>query len=283
MKVEFENYHGTSKNYDNTRVPVGTEILLGCFASSPRPLQGQTILDAGCGTGNYIRALNGKVGVLVGLEFNEGMLAQAREKFQNNPNIRLNLGSLLDLPYTADSFDGIMCNQVLHHLNTGNAGQENFSSVRRMLAEAYRVLRPQGALVVNTSSHQQLFDGFWWADLIPAAMDRIAKRFPSLELLASMLEESGFKFRGNIVPLNSVLQGENYLNPDGPRQKNYQNGDSTWSLATNEELEHASGRVRTMNEDGSMARYLEARETLRRNIGQTTCVFARKDEQTPNG
>jgi ubiquinone/menaquinone biosynthesis C-methylase UbiE len=283
MKAEFENYHETSKNYDNTRVPVGTEILLGCFASSPRPLQGQTILDAGCGTGNYIRALNGKVGMLVGLEFNEGMLAQAREKFQNNPNIRLYLGSLLDLPYAADSFDGIVCNQVLHHLNTGNVGQENFSPVRRMLAEAYRVLRPQGALVVNTSSHQQLFDGFWWADLIPAAMDRIAKRFPSLELLASMLEESGFNFRGNIVPLNSVLQGKNYLDPEGPLKKNYQNGDSTWSLATNEELEHALGRVRTMNEDGSMARYLEARETLRRNIGQTTCVFARKDEQGLEG
>ncbi len=277
MEAEFENYQETSRNYDNTRVPVGTEILLECFTFSPCPLQEQTILDAGCGTGNYIRALDGKVGMLVGLEFNEGMLSQAQEKFQNNPNIRVDLGSLLDLPYAADTFDGMMCNQVLHHLNTEKTGQENFSPVRRMLAEAYRVLRPQGVLVVNTSSHRQLFDGFWWADLIPAAVDRIARRFPSLELLASMLEESGFNFRGNIVPLNSVLQGGNYLDSKGPLRKNYRDGDSTWSLATNEELEHALERVQAMNEDGSMAGYLEDRESLRRSIGQTTCVFARKD------
>lgn len=277
MKAEFENYHETSKNYDNTRVPVGTDILLECFASSPCPLQDQTILDAGCGTGNYIRALDGKVGMLVGLEFNEGMLAQAREKFQNNSNIRLNLGSILNIPHPAESFDGIMCNQVLHHLCTDKACQENFSPVRRMLAEAYRVLRSQGVLVINTSTCQQLFDGFWWADLIPAAVDQMAKRFPSLELLVSILEETGFTYKGNIVPLDCVLQGENYLDPEGPLKASYRDGDSTWSLVTDKELEQALERVQAMNADGSMTCYLETRENLRRSIGQTTSVFARKD------
>ncbi|EDN71447.1 hypothetical protein BGP_5273 [Beggiatoa sp. PS] len=59
--IEYENYHDTSKGYDNTRIPIGIEILLGCFASTPRPLPEQHILDGGCGNGNYIQALKKKL------------------------------------------------------------------------------------------------------------------------------------------------------------------------------------------------------------------------------
>jgi ubiquinone/menaquinone biosynthesis C-methylase UbiE len=38
------------------------------------------ILDAGCGTGNYLKEISGEVGECVGVEFNEGMLKQARQK-----------------------------------------------------------------------------------------------------------------------------------------------------------------------------------------------------------
>ena len=276
MGTEYENYQETSENYDITRVPIGTEILLGCFASSPRPLQEQTILDGGCGTGNYIQAFRGKIGSLFGLELNKGMLAQARDKFRDDPNIRLDPGTLVDLPYEEGTFDGMTCNQVLHHLATEESDREDFPHVCRMLAEAYRVLRSQGVLVINTSSHRQLRDGFWWADLIPEAVERIARRFPSLDFLITMLAETGFSVEGRIVPLNGVLQGENYLDPKGPLKQSYRDGDSTWSLATREELERALERVRVMNEDSRMAHYLEARERLRQDIGQTTFVFARK-------
>ncbi len=275
MKNEYEDYQESSRNYDNTRVPIGLEILLGCFVSTPRLLQEQTILDAGCGTGNYIEALKGKVGRLYGLELNEGMLGQARKKFKNEPNICLELGSILELPYERDAFDAVMCNQVLHHLGTEKSEQENFPQVSRILAEAYRVLRPKGVLVISTNSHQQLHDGFWWADLIPAAVNRISVRFPTLKHLASMLEEASFSFVGNIVPLDSVLQGEHYLDPEGPLSESYREGDSTWSLATEEELAQALERLRKMNQDGSISDYLESRERLRHNIGQTTFVFAR--------
>ncbi len=74
QQLEFENYQETSKKYDSTRIPVGIEVLLGCFASTPRLLSEQTILDGGCGTGNYIAALKGKVSRIYGLEYNPGML-----------------------------------------------------------------------------------------------------------------------------------------------------------------------------------------------------------------
>jgi ubiquinone/menaquinone biosynthesis C-methylase UbiE len=275
-KIEYEDYHDTSKAYDNTRIPIGIETYLGCFAGTNRPLLEQNILDAGCGTGNYIQALKEKIGHLYGLELNEGMLAQAREKCQNDANIQLEQGSLLEpLPYHDETFDGMMSNQVLHHLVAASS-PENFEPVHKLIKEAQRVLRPQGVLVFNTSSHQQLYDGFWWADLIPEAVGRIAKRFPPIEIIRTMLKEVGFHKVGIVVPVNTVLQGKNYLDPMGPLKKDFRDGDSTWSLATNEELERAFERVRTLNQKDSMAQYLDTREKIRQNIGQTTFIFAYK-------
>ncbi|NEQ82656.1 MAG: class I SAM-dependent methyltransferase [Moorea sp. SIO2I5] len=273
-KLEFENYQETSKSYDTTRVSIGKEILLGCFASTPRPLSQQIVLDGGCGTGNYIEALNGKVATIYGLEFNQGMLMQCQQKFQAYPNIHLTQGNLLNLPYENNYFDGMMCNQVMNHLVPEENHSDKFIQLHQMMKEAYRVLHPQGVLVLNTCSHKQLFDGFWWADLIPEAMNRVAKRYPTLETLTSMLKEVGFHLGGKIVPVDAVLQGNNYLDQEGPLNKAYRDGDSTWSLATTEELETALERVIKMNADGSIKQYLESRENLRRHIGQTTFIYA---------
>ena len=273
-QLEFENYHETSKSYDTTRVSIGREILLGCFASTPRPLSEQIILDGGCGTGNYIEALKSKVATIHGLEFNEGMLRQCRQKFQADANIHLTQGNLLHLPFEDNSFDGMMCNQVIHHLVSEENHSDKFLQLYQMMKEAYRVLHPQGVLVLNTCSHKQLLDGFWWGDLIPEAMNRVSQHFPPLDTIASMFKEVGFHLRGTIVPVDAVLQGENYLDEEGPLKKAYRDGDSTWSLATDAELETALERVRKMNADGTMKQYLEKRENLRRHIGQTTFIYA---------
>lgn len=276
ISVEFENYQETSQSYDQTRVPIGIEILLGCFASTPRSLTEQTILDGGCGTGNYIEALQSKVGYIQGLELNPGMLAKATAKFQHYPHINLTQGSLTKLPYEDCSFDGIMCNQAIHHLDDPLLTHANFPELYEMMQEAYRVLRPNGVLVFNTCSHQQLRDGFWWAALIPEAMERVAKRYPPLDVMTSMLQTVGFRFGGKVVPVDGILQGENYLDLTGPLHKQYRDGDSTWALATEEELDRAITKVQGMNQDGTMAEYVEKRDNLRKHIGQTTFIFAYK-------
>jgi ubiquinone/menaquinone biosynthesis C-methylase UbiE len=275
--TEYENYSDTSQSYDTTRQPIGLEIILGCFAATDtRPLHEQVILDAGCGTGNYLQAIHHKVGICHGIEINEGMLAQAQGKFGNGSHVKLAHGNLLNLPYLDDFFDGIMCNQVIHHLDDPGK-TDGFPNVKAMLSSAYRVLRPQGVLIINICSRQQLVDGFWWADLIPQIVDKMATRIPSIELTTEMLEVARFKMGGIIVPLHEILQGPSYCDPKGPLQKPFRDGDSTWALLSEKELHQTLEHIRTMNEDGSITPFLAEREKRRHGVGQTTFIFARKE------
>ena len=76
----FETYQRTSRHYDATRVPVGSEIILGCLARHGTPLDQIELLDAGCGTGAYSHSIIGHVGRIDALDLNDGMLKQARRK-----------------------------------------------------------------------------------------------------------------------------------------------------------------------------------------------------------
>lgn len=273
--TDYENYSLAAHTYDDTRIPIGLEIILGCFAAtSTRPLHEQAILDAGCGTGNYLQVIHEKVGSCHGIEINKEMLGQAQAKFATTSNVHLDHGSLLSLPYDDNSFDGIMCNQVIHHLEA--QATEDFPNIRLMLAALYRVLRVRGVVILNTCSRQQLLDGYWWAELIPKAVAQMSARIPSIERTLQMLEDVGFQFGGVIVPLHEILQGSSYFDTQAPLHKSFREGDSTWSLTSEQELHQALDRIRTMNEDGSIKDYLDPCEQRRKRAGQTTFIFARK-------
>lgn len=279
---QYADYNHTSQDYDTTRIPVGVDSILACLARTGIPLSEQTVLEAGCGTGNYLQALCPHLGSLVGVDINERMLAEARAKL--GERVELTCGSILDLHYENQSFDGITCNQVIHHLEEGPGKADNpatwkpcgFANVARFIRETYRVLSPAGALVVNTSTHAQLRDGFWWAELIPLAVARLRYRLPDLDRLTRILAAAGFEIESVTADLDGTLQGPSYLDPMGPLSAAWRAGDSSWSLASDEELENARRRVKRMNDAGTLYSYVDQREQKRRAIGQTTFVCCRK-------
>jgi ubiquinone/menaquinone biosynthesis C-methylase UbiE len=272
-REDYEDYSTASRVYDHTRVAVGVDRIAAWLAGSPVPMHEQTVLDAGCGTGNYLRALAGRVGALHGLERNHDMLARAREKLGQIDSVVLDHGSVTAMPYGDARFEGVLCNQVLHHLDDGRIS--GFPGITSFIAEAYRVLRPGHPLIINTSSHRQCMDGFWWADLVAEAMQRIIERLPSIHVLRAMLERAGFHVE-HIVADRTELQGKEYFDPRGPLDPRWRAGESTWALATEAELERALARVREMNDSGTMQSYLDGREALRRDLGQTTFICARR-------
>lgn len=280
---QFANYSDDARHYDATRVPIGLELTLGCLSLSGPPLQRQSVLDAGCGTGNYLGALSGFVGSLTGVDSSQAMLEEARGKLGDD--VALIRSDIRELPLADAAVDGVVCSQVLHHLEQGPLAEDDpadwppgsFDGTAAFLAEARRVLRPRGTLILNFCQPQQVREGFWWASLIPAAVDRLARRLPTLEQLSQILDAAGLKVVLAAVDLHNVLQGHAYFDPLGPLSESWRAGDSTWGLASEAELDAAQRRVEHLRRAGLMGGYLEAREARRRHVGQTTFVCARKD------
>ncbi|MBS0424766.1 MAG: class I SAM-dependent methyltransferase [Proteobacteria bacterium] len=104
---------------------------------------GQTVLDAGCGTGMLTLLIKQtEPGVAVyGLDMDFQALNIARAKTGKAGEIvALQLGSAVCLPYADESFDCIFTSLMLHHLTRQDK--------QMMLREAFRVLKPGGELHV---------------------------------------------------------------------------------------------------------------------------------------
>ena len=273
---KFENYTSTSENYDLTRQPVGLELIFGALACGSRPLGEQTVLDAGCGTGNYLAALHGKVARVEGVELNLGMLETAQTKMADCSEMRLQQGSVLELPIEDGSCDGVVVNYVLHHLEDGS--DAGFAATRSAVAEFHRVLAPGGTLINQTCYHQQYRQGYWYSALIPAAIDRLVHRFIPLQLLEQGMSEAGLVPAGRLVSLDEVLQGETYLDPLGPTRQEWRDGDSSWALVEEEEMANVIAKIKRMVADSSMNEFLAEREAIRRQHGQATFVIGRKPQ-----
>ncbi len=72
------------------------------------------MLFVGCGTGNYVSAISPYVATVTGLEYNQGMLEQAKRKTVNHSNVTLFQGDATCLQLPSESFDAVICTQVIY-------------------------------------------------------------------------------------------------------------------------------------------------------------------------
>lgn len=274
---KYERYDTTCADYDGTRVPIGVEILLGCLASGRKPLSDMAVLDAGCGTGSYALAVVDKVGRVDLLDISDGMLSRARAKLADRAadgRAAFHNGRIDAMPFADESFDAVMFNQVLHHLADG--ADSTFAWLSAPFAEAARVVRPGGRVVVNITSPIQIVDGFWYHDLIPDAIDAMIRIHPPLDVLEQYLRGCELHPTGRFVPVGEVLQGDAYFNPRGPLDPAWRAGDSIWAKVAPADLAAVEARVHEMDGAGTLDTYWAAHDAKRETVGQTTFVSARK-------
>lgn len=278
--ADYEDYAYVAKFYDQTRIPVGYEIELGCLATSSVKLSNQRVLDLACGTGNYSHVLAKQVGQLVALDRSEGMLEVARQKTCALP-ITFVSGEMTELPFEDESFDGVLINQALHHLPHENTDQL-YPSLEKVLREVARVLKKNGIFVVNTCSHRQLRDGYWWADLVPDAVEQMIIRYPPTKTIITKAELVGLHYLERYVPFEGLLQGPDSLDPQYVLEECYRRGDSTWSLVPGNELIQVVRKVEQMVRDQSFGDYLDQREKKRSLSGQVTLIHFVKKASFPD-
>ena len=105
---------------------------------------GDVVLEVGCGTGTLTLAAKrqaGPSGKVYGIDVIPGMIEYSQLKAaQANEAVAFQLGSIDDIPFPANHFDAVMCSFMIFHMSE--------TTRRKGIAEAYRVLKPQGTLLV---------------------------------------------------------------------------------------------------------------------------------------
>ena len=113
------------------------------------PLEGARILDAGCGLGLYLQRFRQFSGRVHGIDVDAERVREARLTL---PHVLQ--ASAERLPYVEGAFDVVLSHEVLEHLRD-DAGA---------VAEAYRVLKPGGHLVLFAPNRLYPFEthGIYW-------------------------------------------------------------------------------------------------------------------------
>lgn len=275
MTAGYKSYDtDAARAYATARFPVGLEILLGALASTARPLAEMTVLDAGCGIGLYTFPIARRVKHVIGVDLSEAMLAHARDSAARDPSSSVTFlsGSLFELPLPDASVDAVIVNQVLHHLEAANAS--DFSGHRRALAEARRVVKSGGIVIVGACSHLQLLKGFWYYALIPSARDESLARCAPASAISTILADVGLHERCRIVPVTEVLLGESYFNPEGPLCAEWRQADSIWALVKPPMLDQVLGRCRDLQRNDRMRAFMLEHDAERADVGQCTFFLA---------
>jgi 2-polyprenyl-3-methyl-5-hydroxy-6-metoxy-1,4-benzoquinol methylase len=147
-----------------------------------------TVLDIGCGNGSLSHELS-KLGFEVyGVDRSDSGIHIAREAF---PEVQFALGDVEeDLspdPFQAESFDVVVSTEVVEHLYRP----------RRLVQNAFQLLKPSGHFIVSTPYHG------WLKNVVLALSGKMDNHFTALwdgghikfwsrETLSRLLTEKGF-------------------------------------------------------------------------------------------
>lgn len=101
--------------------------------------QKKVVLDAGCGEGYGSYLLAGAAAKVTGIDVSQEAIGHAKEKYVRQ-NLEYQVMDAINMDFMDDSFDVIVCFQVIEHLN----------NTLKFLTEIKRVLKKNGYAIIGT-------------------------------------------------------------------------------------------------------------------------------------
>ncbi len=178
------NYDDYAREYASTRwaVPWITTVLARQVGFLPA---NATLVEAGCGTGNYIIALAEMFPgcACKGFDLSSEMLAVARSRSEK---VQFALADAeASFPYGAREADFALLVDVVHHLR----------SLDNLFRESARILKPNGILVIVTDSEANMRSRSL-THFFPEILEIELRRYPTLDELNSAAARAGLKCNG---------------------------------------------------------------------------------------
>jgi ubiquinone/menaquinone biosynthesis C-methylase UbiE len=182
-----------ASNYDRGRDhgPAFLDLWMDVVASHVKDQNIKKILDLGCGTGRFTKALRARFDAeVIGIDPSEKMLAQARRK-QSDGKIRYEHGRAESIPLPDNSVDLIFMSMIFHH----------FSDPALAALECRRVLRDGGTALVRTGTRERI-SSYPYVDFFPQSRLILEDVLSTSTFIREVFEAAGFQ----MVTLELVTQ-----------------------------------------------------------------------------
>ncbi len=156
--------------------------VLASLIREGRINENSRVLEAGCGSCNYLRAMSAVTRCSVaGLDPSDGMLTEAR-RLGGVAALEQARAEHIAEVYPSETFDLVFSVDVIHHI----------SDISAYLVGAHEVLRANGRICTVTDS-EAIIRGrrplsTYWPETVPHELHR----YPSLDALSDLLGRSGF-------------------------------------------------------------------------------------------
>ena len=175
MKIDYDTL--ASEYAQHRRIHSG--VLMNLLAESHLNAS-SSVLEVGCGNGNYIVAIQEAVGCTCwGIDPSEQMLAISRSRSQQ---VRFEPGQAETLAFPEATFDLVFSVDVIHHVGDRTA----------FYHEACRVLKPGGKICTVTDSEDIIRDRQPLAYYFPESVEPEVKRYPHISDLHQIMVEASF-------------------------------------------------------------------------------------------